>query len=67
MNARILIRKRIKAQNVQEAMKRVRIKYPNARLICYRFDKDFRFDFKKDYSNRTMTVAFVDDYKKVIK
>jgi len=65
MKAKILIRKQIRASTIEKAMRIVKTKYPFAKLVAYRFDKDFRFTNKEEriYAERTMTVAFVDDLK----
>ena len=65
MKANILIRKKVKARNTDQAMKKIKKKYPRARIITYKFDEDFRYSLTKDYNNRTMTIAFIDDYKNV--
>jgi len=65
MKAKILIRRKIKARDSQEAINIIKIKYPRAKLITYFFDFDFRHTSKRDYDNRTMTVAFVDDTNKI--
>lgn len=61
----ILIRRKIKARDVSSAMKIIKTKYPYARMITYKFDKDFRFMPKKDYPNRTITVVFIRDFMKI--
>lgn len=67
--ARILVRKKIRARRVEQAMEKIKKRYPHARLITYKFDKDFRYMKKseKDYENRTMKVAFIDDFRGLLK
>jgi len=65
MKAEILIRKKIKAKTIQQAMYIIKEKYPYARIVAYEFDADFRYTRSKDYDNRTMKVAFVDNFKNV--
>jgi len=64
MNTDILIRKHIQASNVIDAMKIIKKKFPFARMITYKFVKDFRFEDKKDYENRKINVVFVKDFRK---
>ena len=61
MRAKILIRRKILARNVQEAMKKIRTKFPNARLVTSRFTETYAGSRVPDWSKRTMDVAFVDD------
>jgi len=65
MKAQILIRRHITARHVSDVMKIIKTKYPFARLITYKYDEDFRYSKEKDYETRTMTVAFVDDFRGV--
>lgn len=55
--------RKIKARSVDVAMSVVKSKYPFARLITYKFDVDFRFSSNKDFVNRTMSVAFIRDFR----
>ena len=65
---RILIRRKIRASSPQNAMKIIKTKYPFAKFIISKYDKDFRLveDKERNYSERTLTIAFVDDYRKVL-
>ena len=48
----------------QEAMHEIRKLHPFARLVTYKFGRDFR-KTAKDYGNRTVTVIFVKDIMEV--
>lgn len=63
----ILIRRKIRANSAEKAMRKIKKKYPRALLITYKYDKDFKFvpKEKRNYNNRTMTVVFVKDVKKI--
>jgi len=61
---RVIYRK-IKAVSANEAMRVVKEKYPYARLITYKFDKDMRYELDKDYINRTITVAIIKDFRQI--
>ena len=65
MRIEILIRKYIIASNIQKAMSIIKEKYPYARLITYKFCKDMRYQEVKDYKNRKINVAFVEDFRKI--
>lgn len=67
MNSKIMLRKKVKASYITEAMNIIKIKYPYAKLITYKFDKDFKYinKEKRDYKNRTMSVVFIDDVRKI--
>lgn len=65
LNMEILTRKKIKANSISKAMEMIKTKYPYAKWIAYKFEKDFRFSTKKDYDNRTMKVCFVKNIKEV--
>jgi hypothetical protein len=67
MKIEILQRKHIPARNIQGAMKKIKTKFPHAKMITYKFDKDFKYDLEKDWENRTMTVLFIPDIKKLKK
>jgi len=41
--------------------------YPYAKIISYKYNKDFRTERPKDYKNRILTVAFVNNYKDIWK
>ena len=58
---------KVKASDVSLAKKRLRKKYPLMRVVCYKFVKDFRFEYEKDYRNRMMSVAFIEDYRRIRK
>jgi hypothetical protein len=66
MKAKILIRKKIKAPNIESALKIIKQKYPRAKVISYRNDVNMWTLEKKDrnYNERTITVAFVDDIER---
>jgi len=57
--------KTVKARDVQQGMVIIKKKYPYARMITYKFDKNFIFQRPKDYSNRTMKIAFVKDFRTI--
>lgn len=61
MKAQILIRKKIPATSSKEAMDKIRKKYPDARLISWRFHDTYVGSRVPDWKNRTMDVAFIDD------
>ncbi len=64
-NAQILIRRKIKARFIEDGMKIIKTKFPHAKLVKYKFDVKFKQGQIKDYSNRTMTIVFIDDVTKV--
>ena len=61
----ILIRKHITARRPEDAMKIIKVKYPYARMITYKFDKDFRLDRYATKQGRTMSVVFIKDFMKI--
>lgn len=56
---------RLTARDIQDAMRKIRKKYPYAKMVTYRFDKDYRFIRPKRYGNRTMSVAYIKNSKKI--
>ena len=56
----------VQARDIQDGMKIIKQKYPYARMIAYKFDKDFRYESNKDYSNRMMKIAYVKNFKKIL-
>ena len=60
----IVIRKKIPAKEIQQAMNIIKSKYPYAKLITYKMDENFVYK-KGDWSNRTITVAFIKNFLKI--
>ena len=59
--------KTLKVRNVSDANRIIRKKYPRAFIVTYRYDKDFKFVHKddRDWKNRKMRVAFIEDMRKI--
>lgn len=59
MKARIVI-KEYNAKSLRLAQIALKKEYPRAHIITYKYDKDFRYE-PRDYSNRKIKLAFIDD------
>ena len=67
MKAEIIIEK-IKAPDINAAMKIIKKNYPCSKWVSFKVEKDFRdkkIKDKKDYNNRYIFVAFIDDLEDI--
>jgi len=68
MNINIYFMK-IQARCESEASKKLKIKYPNSKIISYKYEINYTLEpkHKRDYSNRYMIIAYIKNVTKIKK
>ena len=57
----------IEARTIHDATKKIKKKFPNARIITYAYSENFKGLKIKNYKARTMSVAYIEDVNEVKK